>query len=386
MKLDFSLYQGKTRLKHWWKEVKKHFELVQKAHDELQGNISDEKLARKTADAELSEDIKSEAASRTLEDIALQGNIDAATVAIEAATAAIEKETQDRTREDAELRNAIRLEENNRTRADNQIADGSRTISPDLSDDTTYGNINLGTKNIMLYGGAFFGLTSLFHMAQKISEGGQADKLLQEADNVLQGNIDAEAAERQGADEELQGNIEDVDERLSGIQAEVNILTGSEVVDGSVDNKITNAINAFASSITDDGTINTFAEVLNWIVSHGADFAALVGQVNENKGSIASISDGTTAIGPSLNGKTKYFGSSISNGLQLLTSITECFEFPFGTSYSRIDTPIMAYLYRANLSADGHSGYGSISEIAAAVKTASDSLPTSAAIAALDWD
>ncbi len=52
--------------------------------------------------------------------------------------------------------------------------------------------------------------------------------------------------------------------------------------EGSIKKMIADAINTFATEITEDGTINTYKEVIDWIATHGAEFAELVGEV-ENK-------------------------------------------------------------------------------------------------------
>lgn len=69
----------------------------------------------------------------------------------------------------------------------------------------------------------------------------------------------------------------------------IDVINGSG--EGSTDKKITDAINAFASRITADGTINTFKEVLDWISVHAADFTALVGQVQRNTNNVSGLQD-----------------------------------------------------------------------------------------------
>ena len=82
LNLDFSLYKGTTRLRVWWKEVKKHFEAVQKAHNDLEDahakdkkTLTDadasERTARETADNNLGQRITDEATARQNADTAL---------------------------------------------------------------------------------------------------------------------------------------------------------------------------------------------------------------------------------------------------------------------------------------------------------------------------
>lgn len=60
----------------------------------------------------------------------------------------------------------------------------------------------------------------------------------------------------------------------------IAVLNGDTTVDGSVDKKIANAINEFATQITDDGTINTFKEVLNYISTHGGEAADMMAAID----------------------------------------------------------------------------------------------------------
>ena len=48
-------------------------------------------------------------------------------------------------------------------------------------------------------------------------------------------------------------------------------LNGDSTVEGSVDKKVADAINEFATQISDDGTINTYKEILNYISEHGGE-------------------------------------------------------------------------------------------------------------------
>lgn len=51
----------------------------------------------------------------------------------------------------------------------------------------------------------------------------------------------------------------------------ISVLNGDSTVEGSVDKKVADAINEFATQISDDGTINTYKEILNYISSHGGE-------------------------------------------------------------------------------------------------------------------
>lgn len=60
----------------------------------------------------------------------------------------------------------------------------------------------------------------------------------------------------------------------------IEVLNGDTTVEGSVDKKVADAINEFATQITDDGTINTFKEVLNYISTHGGEAAEMMSAID----------------------------------------------------------------------------------------------------------
>ena len=51
----------------------------------------------------------------------------------------------------------------------------------------------------------------------------------------------------------------------------ITTLNGDTTVDGSVDKKVADAINAFATQVSDDDTINTYKEILNYLATHKGD-------------------------------------------------------------------------------------------------------------------
>ena len=172
MKLDlnFTLYNGKTLLRQWWKVVKEHFEQVQDAVNQNDTAINSEVTARKNADTALQNNINAEAKTRETED----GNL----------KTQIEQEVTTRTEGMRGLSQQLSAESASRKSADNTL---QRNIDAEASarqsaDDTLQGNINAEVS------------------------------ARQGADNTLQGNINTEALSRQAADDSLQVNID----RLEG--------------------------------------------------------------------------------------------------------------------------------------------------------------------------
>lgn len=57
----------------------------------------------------------------------------------------------------------------------------------------------------------------------------------------------------------------------------IDVLNGSG--EGSVDKKITDAFNKFATDVTDDGVINSYKELIDWAAEHGGDAAEMAGAI-----------------------------------------------------------------------------------------------------------
>lgn len=77
-------------------------------------------------------------------------------------------------------------------------------------------------------------------------------------------------------------------ESFSALQTQVQENTDALVVlngtgEGSVIKLVSDAINEFATKISDDGTVNTFKELVDYAAEHGADFGNLIVEVNAIK-------------------------------------------------------------------------------------------------------
>lgn len=75
-----------------------------------------------------------------------------------------------------------------------------------------------------------------------------------------------------------------VEEGLAGdIQANTNaitVLNGNSTVEGSVDKKVADAINTFATQISDDDTINTYKEILNYLATHKGEATEMAAAID----------------------------------------------------------------------------------------------------------
>lgn len=104
-------------------------------------------------------------------------------------------------------------------------------------------------------------------------------------------------------------------ESFSALQAQVQENTDALVVlngtgEGSVVKTVNDAINEFASKMSDDGTVNTFKELVDYAAEHSAEIVELVGEVTAVKEKNAE-QDGRLDALEVLVGGTEGEGSSL---------------------------------------------------------------------------
>lgn len=100
------------------------------------------------------------------------------------------------------------------------------------------------------------------------------------------------------------------DTTLSGLVSEnaaaIATLNGGEDKAGSVAKAVKDAINTFATEISDDGTVNSFKELVDWVAVHGpeaAEFAAAIGkkEVKGEDGTVIQAASGFYAAIDAIN-------------------------------------------------------------------------------------
>jgi hypothetical protein len=67
----------------------------------------------------------------------------------------------------------------------------------------------------------------------------------------------------------------------------IGVLNGSGA--GSVDKKITDAFNDFATKVSDDGVVNSYKELIDWAATHGAEAATMAGEITTLKNILKGI-------------------------------------------------------------------------------------------------
>lgn len=77
----------------------------------------------------------------------------------------------------------------------------------------------------------------------------------------------------------------------------ISVLNGTSAVDGSVDKKVADAINEFSTKISDNGTVDTFKELIDYAATHKNEYSTLSGEVQKNTTAIATLNgDGAGSV------------------------------------------------------------------------------------------
>ena len=74
--------------------------------------------------------------------------------------------------------------------------------------------------------------------------------------------------------------VDALTERVGDNETAIKTLNGSG--EGSVDKKINDAFNDFATNVSNDATVNTYKELIDYAATHGEEFTELVGEVDAN--------------------------------------------------------------------------------------------------------
>lgn len=101
-------------------------------------------------------------------------------------------------------------------------------------------------------------------------------------------------------EEALTSSISDVNDVAIAAKDAIDVLNGDATVEGSVKYQIDTGLNEFAQKITDDGTVNSFKELVDWAAEHGSDAAEMAKAIEDNAAAIeknaGDIEANTTAI------------------------------------------------------------------------------------------
>lgn len=99
---------------------------------------------------------------------------------------------------------------------------------------------------------------------------------------------------------------------VTALQNAVNTLNGSGA--GSVQKTVNDAIDAFAAKISDDGTVNTLKELVDWVAEHGSDAGEMVEDIEQNATDIDNLAKliGTLPEGATSTTVVAYIAEAIA--------------------------------------------------------------------------
>lgn len=120
------------------------------------------------------------------------------------------------------------------------------------------------------------GLYALIEAAQKQADKGVADAKTAD-DKAVAAQADVDALETVVGADDTTG----LRKRIKTNEDAIGVLKGTG--EGSVTKAVNDAINAFATKATDNGTIDTFKELVDWVAAHPDIVNGLTGDINKLK-------------------------------------------------------------------------------------------------------
>ena len=80
---------------------------------------------------------------------------------------------------------------------------------------------------------------------------------------------------------------DNLENQIDSLEAEIATLKGTG--DGSVQKTVNDALDEFASKVSNDGVINSYKELIDYASTHGGEFTTLVGKVDTNTKEIVDV-------------------------------------------------------------------------------------------------
>ena len=82
----------------------------------------------------------------------------------------------------------------------------------------------------------------------------------------------------------------------------IGVLNGGDTVNGSVAKSVKDAINDFATKMSEDGTVNTFKELVDYVAAHGSEYTDAIADIAANKSAIDTLNGtGTGSVSKAVN-------------------------------------------------------------------------------------
>lgn len=144
--------------------------------------------------------------------------------------------------------------------------------------------------------------------------------------NTAAGSVTERVDALEAKDTELAASIKDNTDAIATLNG-----TG----EGSVDKKITDAFNDFATKVSDDGVVNSYKELIDYVAEHGSEAATMAANIKSNAdaisaldtrvGAIPSDATATTVVGY-VDEKTKAVQDSLTSNVNTLNAAIEAVE------------------------------------------------------------
>ncbi len=109
---------------------------------------------------------------------------------------------------------------------------------------------------------------------------------LQTTVGALQTDVDA-LKKAVGTTKEGAATIMD---RVEAVEGAVDVLNGDGNVEGSVKQIVDEAINQFATNVTDDKVVNSYKELIDYVAEHGSEAATMAADITSLKGLVGNTS------------------------------------------------------------------------------------------------
>ena len=130
------------------------------------------------------------------------------------------------------------------------------------------------------------GVATVVAYVDKKTEGMASDALLKELQTTV-GKHTTDITGLKEKDTSLQGAVDKAQGDATANKAAIAVLNGSGA--GSVKKQVDDAINKFATDVSNDETVNTFKELVDYCATHGSEAAEMAGNIEKNKNAIAKL-------------------------------------------------------------------------------------------------
>lgn len=82
----------------------------------------------------------------------------------------------------------------------------------------------------------------------------------------------------------------------------IDVLNGGDTIEGSVAKSVKDAINDFSTKISEDGMVNTFKELVDYVAAHGSEYTDAIADIAANKSAIDTLNGtGTGSVSKAVN-------------------------------------------------------------------------------------